>query len=66
MSSVERRAAIQQWRHLLSAVAELHQLGYERARIVPFIVDTARSGKCGTGGVDPAHPAHPGFAAASR
>jgi hypothetical protein len=25
-------------------VAELHQLGYERARIVPFIVDTAGGG----------------------
>ena len=38
------RAAIQQARHLLLVVADLHKLGYECARIVPSIEDTAGGG----------------------
>jgi hypothetical protein len=34
----------QQWRYLLRAVAERHQMGYECARIVPWIEDTAGGG----------------------
>jgi hypothetical protein len=33
-----------QWRHLLLVIAELHKLGYECARIVPWIEDTAGGG----------------------
>ncbi|MGA2062999.1 MAG: hypothetical protein ABSG67_21205 [Thermoguttaceae bacterium] len=38
------RAAIQQARHLLLVVADLHKLGYECARVVPSIEDTAGGG----------------------
>jgi hypothetical protein len=34
----------QHWRRLLQVVADLHKLGYEGARIIPFIVDTAGGG----------------------
>ncbi len=40
----EVRATFRQWRHLLFLVAELHALGYERARVVPWIEDTAGGG----------------------
>jgi len=40
----ETRAMFQQWRHLLMLVAELHDLGYEGARIAPWIEDTAGGG----------------------
>jgi hypothetical protein len=33
-----------QWRHLLLVIAELHKLGHECARVVPFTVDTAGGG----------------------
>jgi hypothetical protein len=38
------RAAIQQARHLLLVVADLHKLGYECARVVPSIEDTPGGG----------------------
>ena len=40
----ETRAMFRQWRRLLLMVAELHKLGYECTRIVPFVVDTAGGG----------------------
>jgi hypothetical protein len=40
----ETAAAFRAWRHLLSVVGQLHNLGYEQARIVPFIVDTPGGG----------------------
>ena len=40
----EIRAMFQKWRRLLLVVADLHKLGYECARIVPFIVDTPGGG----------------------
>ena len=42
--SAETRAAFQHWRHLLLVVAELHKLGHEHARIVPWIEDTPGGG----------------------
>src|SRR5579884_3725518 len=40
----ESRAAFREWHRVLSVVAELHELGYECTRIVPFVVDTAGGG----------------------
>jgi hypothetical protein len=58
----EIRAMFRQWRHWFLAVAELHQLGYEHARICPFIVDTPDGGdwQCiiaPAAGISPSHGA---------
>jgi hypothetical protein len=50
------------WRHLLLVVADLHRLGYEHARICPFIVDTPGGGdwQCimaPAAGISPSHGA---------
>jgi hypothetical protein len=40
----ESREAVRQWRRLLLTVGELHRLGFEQTRIVPWIADTAGGG----------------------